>query len=156
MKRSLLPILLMASLALAPVAMAQEGNETKSTNETPEDGGQAWTEDCPPDHMCAADEGPKDPRYVEDCQPEDPCASYRGGPSEPVNDSQSNCMDGEQEGETCRDDVMYFGNSGSPESETGAVDDAPSEERSVPAPGLALAALGLMGAALIVVGKRRD
>lgn len=131
--RTLPLALLAAMLAAAPLALAQESNETKPDEQPPADGGNAWAEDCPPDMMCAFGGGsanetekagePSDdgrvykdgdkPTYDGDCGAEvcaygdEDCIECSG----PV-DSGSSCMDGAQENETCRDDVQYVGGPG--------------------------------------------
>lgn len=126
---------MLAALAMtAPLAAAQDDVKTNESDTRPDDA--AWTEDCPPDMMCAfggtednpciecsgpVDDGasePKDDEYVRD-----PSCEYCRGAE--ANDTASNCMDGEQEGETCRDDVYYFG--GGP-ADSGAVDDGEDAE----------------------------
>lgn len=109
---TLLPLTFLALLMMgAHAALAQ-------SNETPQDGGDAWTKDCPPDQYCtygagsscdAANGTDECPTYKGDCGAEvcayggEGCAECSG----PV-DGGSNCMDGQQEGETCRDDVYYM------------------------------------------------
>lgn len=110
-----LGLALVAGLAMmAPLAAAQDDakNET-APPERPDDA--AWTESCPPGMMCAfggADGNASEPKADEPVRDPD-CENCRGGEA-PVEDGAT-CMDGEQEGETCRDDVHYFG--GSPQDE---------------------------------------
>ena len=154
--RTLLPLTFLAMLmTAAPIAAAQEGNET------PSDGGDAWVKECPPDMMCAygggsapacdagnetCDDGRvhKDerPTYSGDCGGE--VCAYGGedciecsGPA----DGGSSCMDGAQENETCRDDVQYLdgGPSRGPADGTcencrGGTDGAPLEADPISAP----------------------
>src|SRR5688572_21954654 len=119
----LIPLALAALLTVAP-ASAQE-NQTACPEgqvETPEGcSQQAWVDDCPPEHMCAA--GADDPQAYgdEDCiecsgpvdEPvhygEDGCIDCTGAPSD-----APTCMDGADDGEVCMDDVQYLGGPGAP------------------------------------------
>jgi hypothetical protein len=105
--RTLLATLMLALLA-APIAAAQESNET--TTEAPRDGGNAWVEDCPPDMMCAAND--PQPYGDEDCihcsgpvrGPADgSCENCRG------DSGDATCMDGAQANESCDPNVQYLG-----------------------------------------------
>lgn len=128
--RTLLPLTFLALLmTAAPMAAAQEDPEP------PQDGGDAWVKDCPPDMMCAYgggeapacdagnetcddgrvykgdDPGDDQPTYDGDCGGEvcaygdEDCIECSG----PVDEGGSTCMDGQQGEEVCRDDVQYFG-----------------------------------------------
>lgn len=123
--RALLIALTLALLA-TPLALAQENTEKNETSDRPDDA--AWVDDCPPDMMCAA--GSEDPQPYGDegcieCSgpvdgPADENATDDGeerpqqlGPDGCIDcmgpvDGGSNCMDGQQETETCRDDVYYM------------------------------------------------
>lgn len=57
MMRTLLPLALVAALAtMTPLALAQDAEKT----DAPQDGGEAWTKDCPPDMMCAYSGGERE------------------------------------------------------------------------------------------------
>ena len=170
--RTLIPLALAALLTVAPV-MAQD-DETACPEgqvETPEGcSQQAWVdpEDCPPEHLCAAG-GPDEPHQYgsEDCiecsGPSDPASdpvSY--GPEDCIDctsapqDPQT-CMDGAQEGESCLDDVLYFGG-GPADSEVQPDPGNPStpqeadSAKDTPALPAALLLVGL--AALVLVLRR--
>lgn len=172
---------------LAPLAAAQE--ETKP-EEKPAEGEQAWVDDCPPDRMCAYAGGegePKDePTYSGDCGGE-VCASDSPealGPEDciecsgPRDDTGSTCMDGQQENETCRDDVYYLDgptrgpadgscencrgeeqepiNSHAPaEGEVAVQDETATQTNSVPAPAIALGLLAAAAVAILVIPGRK-
>lgn len=89
--RNQLLMLTLATLTLAPLALAQETNGTR-----PDDA--AWVDDCPPDMMCAA--GADEPHAY---GPEG-CIEC-SGPA-PAGET---CMDGAQGNETCDPDVYYLG-----------------------------------------------
>jgi hypothetical protein len=62
-----------AVLLLAPLAVADQGNDTGGSGfERPDDA--AWVEDCPPDMMCAFGGADGDNAWVEDCPPDMMCA----------------------------------------------------------------------------------
>jgi hypothetical protein len=129
--RALIPLALAALLTLAP-ATAQDAQPACPDGqvETPEGcSQQAWVDDCPPDHLCAAgvedpghDAGSRDdgPTAPQDCGG-DVCAydspgSY--GPDGCIDCTQApplhTCMDGADPGEDCDDDVQYIGGPGQP------------------------------------------
>lgn len=176
MKASLALATMMTLLLAAPHAVAQDAKE-----ENPEDpDNKAWVDDCPPDMMCAMN-GSDEPTHSGDCGGEvcaygdGECIECSKGLEEPVSDDGSTCMDGEQEGESCRDDVQYMappsrgpadgscencrGDAGAPEPDSGESTAAPVKadaevesvsQKSVPAVGVGalLAALGVAGVAL--------
>ena len=159
---------LMALLALAsPLAVAQDANDTKTDEDPqrPPDGSAdpsspsqaagddaAWVDDCPPDMMCAY-QGEERPQQF---GPEG-CIECSGLPPE---DQGSTCMDGEQENETCRDDVQYLDGGGEPTR--GPVDGScencrgedlgaeSAETNKVPFPQLLVVVAALAGAVLLV------
>lgn len=133
----LIPLVLAALLTLAP-AKADDATPACPEGQVVSPEGcsdQAWVDDCPPEHMCAA--GADDPQAYgdEDCiecsgpsdagnetisyGPDD-CIDCTGAP---VGDP-STCMDGAQDGESCLDDVQYLGGPGQvpPASHDDAVD----------------------------------
>lgn len=110
--------------------------------------------------VCAYDEPVED--SPETRGPED-CEYCRGGndTAEPGSIDGSNCMDGQQEGEDCRDDVLYMTppktGDGIPEGAVAKGDETDAqadEKRDVPGPGLVLAALGMLAAGLIVMARK--
>ena len=179
-------------LALAPTALAQEGEEKPSDDARPDDA--AWVEDCPPDMMCAAGAEDENATYGdcgaevcayggEDCiecsGPSDSGGAEPGqalGPDDcidcmrpPADDSAHTCMDGQQEGETCRDDVQYL-DGGEPtrgpadgscencRGEEAEPISAPAEaaENKVPAPAVALVIVAsAMALAVLLVARRQ-
>ncbi|HUR68826.1 MAG TPA: hypothetical protein VM370_06225 [Candidatus Thermoplasmatota archaeon] len=186
--RTLLALLTLSLLTL-PLAFAQEDNSTRPPDGSadPSSPSQAagddaaWVDDCPPDMMCAAgandtDEHPDGRPDVCDADVDcaggtnpygsPDCIECTGGPV----DAGSDCMDGADDNETCRDDVYYLGGEPEPargpadgscencrgdvvEPETaGAASDA-AAEKSVPAPAVALVILA--GAAALVLSARR-
>lgn len=105
--RTSLALALASFAMLAPAAFAQDEAACPDGQVSTPEGcsQQAWMDDCPPDHMCAA-----------------------GNPGNPDNgtvDGSSDCMDGQQGNETCRDDVMYFGG--------GPADSGPADPAADPA-----------------------
>jgi hypothetical protein len=128
--------MLVMGLAGVPLATAQDADCPEGQTDTPEGcSEQAWTEDCPPDMMCAAGEagGGNASGEVEpapDCGGEvcayDTPQQYGNesciecsGPNDPQqfgNESciecmpgpVDSCMDGASEGEDCDDDVQYM------------------------------------------------
>lgn len=173
-----LHLILMLALLAAPVALAQETNETASSVATedksrrnttaaedparPNDA--AWVDDCPPDMMCAADAGGEErPNQYGN----DGCIDCSG----PVDNGET-CMDGAQQNETCSDDVQYLGGEPSRGPADGSCeycrgDNVDAEPISAPAPteqetassatnavpgaglGLVVAAIGI-GAVLVI------
>ena len=136
--------LLIALLALTalPLAAAQDPDQPTSDD----DAQDAWVKDCPPDMMCAyGSGGDENATYKGDCgadacaydgtverpNPYGPegCVECTGGPV----DDGSPCMDGQQEGESCRDDVQYLDGRGPPTCENCRGEDA--EPISAPADG---------------------
>lgn len=192
--RTLLIALTLALLA-TPLALAQENTEKNETETSDRPDDAAWVEDCPPDMMCAAGaddpqaygdegciecsgpvDGPSDENATDDGEERpqqlgpDGCIDCMG----PV-DNGSTCMDGEQENETCRDDVYYMdgpsrgpedgscencrGDEATPpdaESHTPPLDTASDEQKAanVPAPAVALAILALAGVALLALPRK--
>lgn len=168
---------LMLALALAPVAAAQETNETKP--ERPDDA--AWVDDCPPDMMCAATTAePTKAPGNESCA-EEGCV-YKGEPNQygsdgcidcsgPVrgpadgscdycrgdtagNESADTCMDGQQGNETCDPNVVYFG--GGPADSGGPISshsDATDAKSTVPGATFGLVVLAV-ALAIFVVARR--
>lgn len=154
--RTLIPLALAALLAVAPATAQDESPACPDGQvETPEGcSDQAWVEDCPPEHLCAA--GEPQAYGDEDCIECSGPVSY--GPdgcidctSAPPPDPET-CMDGAQEGEACQDDVKSFGPG---PADTGSdLDDgpAPADEASpdpkdapfVPASLLLAALVGLV------------
>lgn len=117
MKASLALIALAALLAVASVAAAQESNETKTEEQSePRDGGNAWTEDCPPDMMCAyggSSEEPTEPKEDNATTrgPAD-CEYCRGGDAPTSN--ESDVQDGGNAWvEDCPEGMMCAADSGS-------------------------------------------
>jgi hypothetical protein len=107
--RVLIPFAFAALLAVAPPA-AQADDQAQPAcpdgqAETPEGcSQQAWVDDCPPDHLCAAAvDGPDEPiAYGNDTCIE--CSGVADGPAQP-----QTCMDGAEAGEVCDGDVQTFG-----------------------------------------------
>ena len=139
---------LMLALALAPVAAAQETNETKP--EAPDDA--AWVDDCPPDMMCAAGAEPN--QYGSDgcidCSgpvrgPADGSCEYCRG-----NENPSTCMDGADANETCDPDVQYFGD---PINSHAPAEAQSETTNAVPGASFALVALAV-ALAIFVVARR--
>lgn len=173
---TLLPLTFVAFLMMAAPAAVAQGDEKPAE---PQDGGNAWSEDCPPDAYCMYGSGGGRPAPCDDADnaTTEDCPTYSGDCggevcayggedciecSGPV-DGGSTCMDGQQEGETCRDDVQYLGGGRGPaDCENCRGDAVDADTISAPAdaegaakntvPGAALvgtlAALGLAGLAL--------
>lgn len=141
--------LLIALLALAalPLAAAQDAPDQPTSNDESQD---AWVKDCPPDMMCAygtGDGADENATYKGDCGAE-VCAYDDAGErpnpygpdgciecSGPAPDQGSTCMDGQQDGEACRDDVQYLDGRGPPGCENCRGEEA--EPISAPADGAA-------------------
>ena len=153
MKTVIAALLAAAFLASAPFAAAEEESEKPDETE-PEDGGNAWVEDCPEDMMCAFGGGSSGMTVPEDegdgtCDA-DAC-SHAGAPDEPVSsDDGATCMDGSAT--DCDDGRQYFGGDadgrepGAPDAESHAGrSDGDDAAKAVPALGLSalLAALGV-------------
>lgn len=167
--RNALHLALVALLAAAPTALAQDERPATCPDGEVDDGAgtcsrQAWVEDCPRDMMCAAGEDPE-PYGDETCI----------GCSGPIDEGSSGtCMDGadsdasadassppqaEAATETCRDDVQSLDGRGPAGCENCRGEDtapigAPAQgddatQKAVPAAG-ALLAVGALGAALLV------
>lgn len=169
--RALLSLLILALLlAVAPPALAQDEADQKP--ERPDDA--AWVEVCPPDMMCAAgaDGSAEDdkPTYDGDCGGE--VCAYQGEPGtlgpdgcvdcmQPPKDQGSGCMDGEQAGETCRDDVQYMAPPAAGEAPAEQqADGQPKAAERASVPGASVgAALGILAVAAIALtlltGRRR-
>jgi hypothetical protein len=170
---------LAASLLTAPAALAQEEPACpEGYTETPEGcSQQAWVDDCPPDHMCAASEDP-DGSGAEPGQamgPDDCIECSRPPADGNGTDGSGTCMDGAEADEDCRDDVQYIGGPGGPDAPVSDTDDGAGRgpplcencrgdaadgaepeaaaQRDAPAAG-ALVGLGLLGAA--VLARRRS
>jgi hypothetical protein len=174
--------LLIALLALAalPLAAAQDAPDQPTSNDGSQD---AWVKDCPPEMMCAygtGDGADENATYKGDCGAE-VCAYDDAGErpnqygpdgciecSGPAPDQGSTCMDGQQEGEACPDDVQYLDGRGPPECENcrgeqatpisapaggeggvTSVDDAEAKNE-VPLPAVLVALAALAAAVLIV------
>lgn len=165
-----------------PDMMCAFGGSVEEDANTSDEGENAWVEDCPPDMMCAAgsedsnatDEGDK--AWVEDCPPDRVCAY--NDPNQSVDNSSdagSNCMDGEQEGETCDDNRHYMtppddGREPAPADSNTEVDpiSAPADDEhttqeageggaqrnNVPAFTM-LAAVGLVGSLALALGRQQ-
>lgn len=170
--RALLSLLVLGLLlALAPSALAQEADQKP---ERPDDA--AWVDGCPPDMMCAAggadaNESGKgdDPTYGADCGAE--ICAYQGGPGtlgpdgcvdcmQPPRDQGSECMDGEQAGESCQDDVQYMAPPGDGTPALPQQDGQPEAAEKASVPGASLGvALGILAVAAIALalltGRRR-
>lgn len=141
----ILPALLALAALLAPLAAAQEEQPPKEEPSDPTTTDPAWTEDCPPDMMCAygGGEGSRDDGNATygDCGAE-VCAYDGGDPqpygpdgciecSTPPKDDGATCMDGAGEGETCDDDVQYLDGRGPADCENCRGDDAGLPENDV-------------------------
>lgn len=200
--RTLLIALTLALLA-TPLALAQENAEKNETPDRPDDAAwvedcppdmmcAAGSEDPQPygDEGCIECSGPVDGPSDENATYDGNCGgevcAYDGeerpqqlGPDGCIDcmgpvDNGSNCMDGAQENETCRDDVYYMdgptrgpedgscencrGDDVTPpdaESHTPPLDTATEEKSNVPAPAVALAILALAGVALLALPRRK-
>lgn len=152
--------LLIALLALTalPLAAAQDAPDQPTSDDGSQD---AWVKDCPPDMMCAygSEEGNETPAGTGDREPipygPEGCIECSG----PAPDQGSTCMDGQQEGETCRDDVQYLDGRGPPlcencrgeEAEPISAEDSASEAKNeVPLPAVLVAIAALAAAVLVV------
>lgn len=169
MMRTLIVALLALMTALAPSALAQEDEkrEEPATNDSSEN---AWVEDCPPGMMCAMEQPPADapqqdnasadePTYSGDCGGE--VCAYGQQPSEPVqSDDGSTCMDGQQEGETCDDNVYYMDGPGretpADEAATTGVVSGGARSNDVPAPALAMGILAFAAVAVLALPRRQN
>jgi len=174
-----------ALLMLAPL-VAADGEKSNET--TSDEGRQAWVDDCPEDMMCAMGGQPEEQPEDGVTRGPEGCEYCRGGSDEPTYDgncggevcaygaddpdapdsnegggpvgSGSTCMDGEQEGEVCRDDVQYLDgrepSSSDPmyESAPATGDNADDARRTVPGFGLG-AAVAALGALALVAARRR-
>jgi len=117
-----LPLAILGLLMLAPAALANGTDEKPvcpdGQVDTPEGcSQQAWVDDCPPDMMCAMG-APPEGNATEEPAAEEPvqygpdgCAECSGPISSHASpgDGPATCMDGADDGEVCRDDVLYFG-----------------------------------------------
>ena len=165
----LLTAMMLALLALAPLASAQE--EKTDTSERPSDA--AWVDDCPPDMMCAYGGSDDAPTYDGNCGAEvcaygeEGCIECSGlpepgrGPADgscehcrgdgEVPRDGATCMDGASETEICDRDVQYLdGGNGAPVMEA---EDRTAGEKSVPGASVVLVALAL--ALAIFLAARR-
>lgn len=142
---------MLALLALAPIAAAQE--KTNETDEPARPDDAAWVDDCPPDMMCAA--GGDDPQEFGpdgciECSrgPDDGSCEFCRGEDTP-NDG-STCMDGASEHEVCRPDVRYLdGGNGDPVADAGSVSAPAETEDTKSVPGASFA-VGVAAFALAI------
>lgn len=75
--------------------------------------------------------------------------------AQPPEDEGSNCMDGKQANETCRDDVYYMAPPDDAGQDAAADEDADTEDaRTVPGPATAAAIVGIAVALGLVVAMR--
>ena len=173
--------LTIAALLLAAPATAQDDATPACPDgqvETPEGcSQQAWVDDCPPEHLCAASHSDDPQAYGgEDCiqcsgpvdepvqygnesciecsgpisyGPED-CIDCTGAPQDP-----ETCMDGADDGEVCMEDVQYLGGPGTVDQPVDTDSDAESDASAKDAPAVpALLLLAVLGALVLVL--RRD
>lgn len=176
--RRLLLCLTLALLA-APLAAAQEDTTDPAR---PDDA--AWVEDCPPDHMCAANDGDSDTKRPDDGGCEAEGCVYKGDSDEPIpfgpegciecsgpapSGGSGTCMDGADAGEECQPDVQYLGgptrgpSDGSCENcrgptasdDGGEVTIASAGAANAPAPAIAAGIVFLAAVAMLALpGKR--
>lgn len=152
--RHLLGILMLALLSTAPLAFAQEDAAPKDDPTRPDDA--AWTEDCPPDMMCAYDAGNGSAEPGQPLGPDD-CIECSTPPKE---DGGATCMDGADPGETCDPNVHYMdapargpadGSCENCRGETAVESDA---AKAVPGAAVALGIIASACAALLVLPRR--
>lgn len=158
MIRYLLALMLALAVATVPTALAEEPKEDAAA---PEEGEQAWVDDCPPDHMCAYSEPGENETYEEPTEGPDcgdvECA-YDEAPQEYGEEDCIHCSgptSGGDEGETHDPDTDYVqAPEGSENGITSVEEEQPAQRNPVPAPAAALAIAG--GAiALVLLAARR-